>query len=222
VPRDTFINLPDAKRKAITEAAIDEFAAYPFEQASVNRIVANSGIAKGSFYQYFVDKEDLFLYVMGLIAQEKINYLSPVIRNPDEHDFFTVIREMFLSGVQFARAHPRYAAVGRNVLGNKQAPIYRELQAAARPTSFALFEPLIEKAVDRGEVRADIDVGMLNYMIAAMNVSIVEYCSEIDPQSIYETATESVDAFIDLLKNGIRNPDRLVEEQPPARLSAES
>ena len=51
MPRDTFLNLPDAKRKAITEAAVDEFAAYPYEQASINRIVANSGIAKGSFYQ---------------------------------------------------------------------------------------------------------------------------------------------------------------------------
>ena len=203
MPKDTFCNLPEAKRTLINEAAIDEFAAYPFDQASINRIVANAGIAKGSFYQYFEDKKDLFLYLMGLIAAEKVNYLSPVSSNPEEHDIFTVIREMFLSGVQFAKEHPRYAAIGNMLLANKQAPIYRELQAESRPISFALFEPLIEQAIARGEVRADIDVQMLNYMITSMNVSIAEYSSERHPQTMVESVVESVDAYMDILKNGI-------------------
>jgi hypothetical protein len=46
---------------------------------------------------------------------------------------------------------------------------------------------------------------MLNYIIASMNVSIVEYCSEIAPQAMYETVIESVDAFVDILKSGIGN-----------------
>ena len=74
MPKDTFFNLPEDKRTLICDVAIDEFAEYPFDQASINRIVAKSGIAKGSFYQYFEDKKDLFLHIMQLIAEEKINY----------------------------------------------------------------------------------------------------------------------------------------------------
>ena len=67
--------------------------------------------------------------------------------------------------------------------------------------------PLIEKAIARGEVRADLDIGMLNYMIANLNVTIVEYCSEIRTEAMCETVTESVDALINILKADIGNRD---------------
>ena len=61
MPKETFFNLPEVKRGAILDAALEEFAAYPYDQASVNRIVARAGIPKGSFYQYFENKKDLYL-----------------------------------------------------------------------------------------------------------------------------------------------------------------
>lgn len=203
MPKDTFLNLPDDKRQAVIEAAVDEFAANSYEEASVNRIVANAGIAKGSFYQYFEDKKDLYFYVMSLIAEEKISFLSPVISNPAEHDIFTVIRELFLSGAQFAVARPRYAAIANRLLADRQAPIYHELQVDSRLASFALFQPLIERAIAKGEVRADVDINMLNYILAAMNVSLVEYCSDIAPDNLAETVVETVDTFMEILQNGI-------------------
>jgi len=203
MPKDTFFNLPEDKRALICDVAIDEFAAYPFDQASINRIVAKSGIAKGSFYQYFEDKQDLFLYIMHLIAEEKINYISPIVRNPDAHDIFTVIREMFLSGIQFVIEHPRYAAIRSTFLAHKEAPIYKAARADNMPASYAIFETLLESAIAKGEVRADIDIQMFSYVIASMTVVIVEYYSEFHPQGIDETMIETVDKFVDFLKNGI-------------------
>jgi AcrR family transcriptional regulator len=203
VPKDTFFNLPEGKRTLICDVALDEFAEYPFDQASINRIVTNSGIAKGSFYQYFEDKKDLFLYVMGLIAEEKIKYLSPITRNPEGHDIFRLIRELFLSGIQFAKEHPRYAAIGNNLLANKEASIYKELKVDNLPTTYAFFEPLLEKAIARGEVRTDIDITMLSFVVSSMNVAVVEYSSEINPQAIHEFMINTVDAFLEILKNGV-------------------
>jgi AcrR family transcriptional regulator len=64
MPKDTFFNLPADKRALIRDVAISEFARYSYDAASINRMVAEAGIAKGSFYQYFEDKRDLFLYLM--------------------------------------------------------------------------------------------------------------------------------------------------------------
>jgi AcrR family transcriptional regulator len=203
VPKDTFLNLPEEKRKLITEAAIDEFAAYSFELASVNRIVASAGIAKGSFYQYFEDKKDLYLYILDLIGQEKLNYLAPAMRDSDGHDLFMIIREMFRSGAEFAVAYPRYAAIGSKLAANTQSPIFEELQANSRPTTFAIFEPLIKRAIAKGEVRADIDITMLNYIVASLNLSLVEYCAEMYPDNVTGAVVETVDVFMDFLKNGI-------------------
>jgi AcrR family transcriptional regulator len=53
MPRATFVNLPQEKKKIIEETAIIEFASFGYDKASVNRIVEKCKIAKGSFYQYF-------------------------------------------------------------------------------------------------------------------------------------------------------------------------
>jgi AcrR family transcriptional regulator len=203
MPKDTFFNLPEDKRALICDVAIDEFAAYPFDQASVNRIVAQSGIAKGSFYQYFEDKQDLFLYIMHLIAEEKINYIAPIVRNPDAHDIFTLTKEMFLSGIQFVMEHPRYAAISSIFMAHKEAPIYKEAKVDNMPASYEIFETLLEKAVAKGEVRTDIDIQMFAYLIASMSVIVVEYYSEFYSHAIDEAMLETVEKFTDFLKYGI-------------------
>lgn len=59
MPTQRFIHLPKEKQKRIIEAAIKEFARVPFEEVSINRIIQDAGIPRGSFYQYFEDKQDL-------------------------------------------------------------------------------------------------------------------------------------------------------------------
>ena len=203
MPKDTFFNLPEDKRTLICDVAIDEFSEYPFDQASINRIVAESGIAKGSFYQYFEDKKDLFLYVIQLIAEEEIDYISPGMINPDENDIFTLIRELFLSEIQFANEHPRYAAIRSKLFANKEASIYKEAKADNLPSSYAIIEMLLEKAIARGEVRAVFEINLLTRVIASMSVAVVEYYSGFFSETIDESMIKVVDSLLDLLKNGI-------------------
>lgn len=61
---ETFLRLPEEKRGRFLEAAWEEFTTVPFTRASVNQIVRRARIPRGSFYQYFSDKADLFSYLM--------------------------------------------------------------------------------------------------------------------------------------------------------------
>ena len=61
--RPRFAKLPPAQQQAILRAALDEFAAHGFHDASLNRIIDAAGISKGSMYYYFDGKEDLFAHV---------------------------------------------------------------------------------------------------------------------------------------------------------------
>lgn len=67
MPTDTFFRLPEEKRARILEGAWSEFTAVPYAEASINRIVQTSRIPRGSFYQYFEDKNDLFLTLIDEI-----------------------------------------------------------------------------------------------------------------------------------------------------------
>ena len=57
--KSTFYNLPEEKRQRITDAIFNEFAGSSGERFSINNIIKNANISRGSFYQYFDDKVDL-------------------------------------------------------------------------------------------------------------------------------------------------------------------
>ena len=67
---ETFLRLPEEKRSRFLDAAWEEFTTVPFIRASINQIVRRARIPRGSFYQYFADKGDLFQYLMESIRQE--------------------------------------------------------------------------------------------------------------------------------------------------------
>ena len=63
MPTERFYRLPEAKKQVIREAAIKEFARVPFDKASINQIIQNADISRGSFYTYFEDKQDVVRYI---------------------------------------------------------------------------------------------------------------------------------------------------------------
>lgn len=65
MPSKTFINLSQHKKELLERAALEEFSKYTYEQISINRIIQSIGMPRGSFYLYFADKEDLYLYIIG-------------------------------------------------------------------------------------------------------------------------------------------------------------
>ncbi|MBQ9648262.1 MAG: TetR/AcrR family transcriptional regulator [Oscillospiraceae bacterium] len=70
MPTQTFFRLPEEKRERLIAAAWEEFSTTRFSAASINRIVRDAQIPRGSFYQYFEDKEDLFIYLFGSVREE--------------------------------------------------------------------------------------------------------------------------------------------------------
>lgn len=70
MPTQTFFRLPAEKRERLTEAAWKEFTTVRLAEASINRIIHGAQIPRGSFYQYFADKEDLFFYLLDTMYEE--------------------------------------------------------------------------------------------------------------------------------------------------------
>lgn len=203
MPKDTFFNLPVEKRETITGVAIDEFAHYSYGHASINRIVNNSGIAKGSFYQYFEDKQDLFFYILQKMTEEKVAYLSPILQNSTELDFFQLVRALYAGGLRFAMRYPQYAAIGSHLLREKSSKIYREMISTNFTSGMDFYRSLLENAIEQGQVRRDVDVQMLAYFITLINNGMVEYYTEYVNDQYDETMLATIDHFVDFLEHGL-------------------
>ena len=92
MPKETFYKLPDEKRERIMAAAEREFLENSFEAASINRIIKEAAIPRGSFYQYFEDKKDIFLYIVSTHKNEAFGFVESFIKDSDG-DVFSFMRK---------------------------------------------------------------------------------------------------------------------------------
>ena len=77
MPTATFFRLPEEKRKRLLDACWEELTRVRFTDVSINRIILAARIPRGSFYQYFEDKEDLIRYLLEDMRQ----YFVTLLRN---------------------------------------------------------------------------------------------------------------------------------------------
>ena len=81
MPTETFARLPEEKRNRFLDAAWAEFTRVPFADTSINQIVRQAGIPRGSFYQYFADKEELFVYLLNGVKHRLVQSYLELIRS---------------------------------------------------------------------------------------------------------------------------------------------
>jgi len=174
MPKTTFHNLPEKKRNNIIDAAIDEFADYGLENASTNRIVENSGISKGSFYQYFEDKQDVFMYLLSVLEQEKTKYFNDM-RPPGNHmDTFQYFRWVIKEGMKFNSAYPRMVNSMSRVLFSEGMYYGNNFVEYRRKTTEGL-QMMIEQAIARGEVDSSVDVELAVMVMETWSNAISTY-----------------------------------------------
>lgn len=85
MPSDKFLNLSLDKKEKLIEAAKIEFATNKYEDASVNKIIKNINMPRGSFYLYFENKLDLYLYLLkNYIKDFKTRFIDILEHNNND------------------------------------------------------------------------------------------------------------------------------------------
>ncbi|MFD1411308.1 TetR family transcriptional regulator [Lapidilactobacillus gannanensis] len=94
MPSSTFFGLPEAKQAKIIAAAREAFTRVPASQVTVADVVQLAQIPRGSFYQYFKDKDDLYFY---LISTFKQHFQKRFVEILDQlhGDLFAALKAMF-------------------------------------------------------------------------------------------------------------------------------
>ena len=91
MPKSTFYNLKKEKREKIEEALKKEFSENIFEKASVSNIIEKAGIPRGSFYQYFEDKEDALKYIIKKFLDNVKKEIKTLLTKNDGDIFDTTL-----------------------------------------------------------------------------------------------------------------------------------
>ncbi len=174
MPKPTFLNLPPDKRRRFVDAALNEFAQRDYRAASVGRIVDAVGIAKGSVYQYFDGKLDLYRYLVDLAAETKFRFIDAA-RAGGAPDFFSQVRQAAFHGARFDFSQPRHASLLYHATYEPSAPETLEVSSRLRAASNAYLRGLVDAGVARGELRADVDRDMTVYVLYQQIVALRDF-----------------------------------------------
>ena len=138
---------------ALLSAALDEFSSKSFEDASVNTIIRDARISKGSFYYRFKTKYDLYFRLLETGVQKKWEYIRANELDESAGDIFDRILLQARIGIEFARAAPRYHRLGAMFSREKGTSVYyRALKDLGQQDESGL-EQTIRNAVSAGEIR---------------------------------------------------------------------
>ena len=89
MPTSTLFRLPPEKRERLMEACWGELTRARFEEVSVNRVISAAEISRGSFYQYFTDREDMIRYLMENMRRYFVGLLRDLLEQA-EGDLFAL------------------------------------------------------------------------------------------------------------------------------------
>ena len=155
MPKDTFFNLSEDKKKKIYGAAVKEFSAKRLSEASINNIVKEAGIPRGSFYQYFSGKEDIYAYMAGVIAKEQAVVERFLAQTAAGAGAFDGLLHKARAALELYRVRPEYRRVA--LLAQGGAQLFGQSSFADEIESIS---ELLERDKLRGIIREDSDASL--------------------------------------------------------------
>ncbi|NLY66388.1 MAG: TetR/AcrR family transcriptional regulator, partial [Tissierellia bacterium] len=95
------------KREELINIAMKEFGEKGYENASLNNILKETGISKGTFYYHYKNKEDLYMHLLDIITEEKLKFINKEMATEESaQSIFDKFKLLVKAGMKFAHTHP--------------------------------------------------------------------------------------------------------------------
>ena len=143
----------------ILEGALELFLQAGIKSVTMDDIAKHLGMSKKTIYQHFADKNDLVIGLMKMRLKEDREYMDSVAYNGDN-----VIAQMFnmmkCSEEMFARMNP----ILMHDLQKYHPDAWKEFQRFKADVIIVTLEDLLNKGIEEGYIRSDIDVRIISRM----------------------------------------------------------
>lgn len=160
MPTQTFFNLPKEKQERILNAGIEEFGKRNVQEANLSNIISDAGISRGSWYQYFENKDDMYVYVFDTLRAERAEYVKPAYSLYKKGPFIDFFKEFYLRDSEYLLLHPAHIELGKHLYSHAHGVsrrLIQRIQTHYRET----FLVAIEFDKERGYISQNADSSTL-------------------------------------------------------------
>ena len=208
---------PD-KRDRILNAAIEEFASFPYEKASTNHIVLNAGISKGLLFHYFGSKQELYEQLVGFVIEKMYRTIMDRI-DWEQTDLFERLKQIALIKMEVQKSYPHLFDFLLKVISNQH------LAKAAEMIEFykgygldfeQVSQDIYTRNVDFGKFRDPATtreaINIVRWSMEKHGEELLAQIGDAVPLDLSQAAT-SMNHYMDLLKQSFYKPDHDQEGQ---------
>ncbi|KPU43880.1 DNA-binding transcriptional repressor AcrR [Oxobacter pfennigii] len=194
------------RKTELLEAALDEFITKNFEDASLNAVIKNAGISKGTFYYHFQDKQALYLFLLESSVKTKWEFVrnrtKDYSEDYDRMDIFEKFRLQAKIGAEFAAAFPKYHRLSKMLTKEKGSKIYEIAKDALGDGAENLLEEMIVKAIENGDFKEEFS---REFIVKTVSHLFVHFDEIFHTQEDFELKgmLKNLDNFVDFMKGGL-------------------
>jgi AcrR family transcriptional regulator len=205
----TFRRLDPDRQQAIITAILDEAGETGPQDLNIKRVAERAGVSTGSLYQYFNNRENLLNFAIELATRFTVqlfeNYRPYMTQAPLDQ-----ILPMYISeGVNWSESQLGFARFFGSAAYHGD-PQYG--QSVVRPIAIVLrsmVEDMLRAAVQKGEVKADLDVEAVARVLHTLTIAIGDGLIFPQLMNYYQLTDGGISperiyaAFTDLVMHGI-------------------
>ena len=159
----TFENLSEEKQGRILRAAGDEFALRGYEAAKMSAIAAAAGVSVGSLYQYFENKQDMYLQVIrsSIAGMEQ---LLTALSGADE-DVMVKLEKIIREIQRFSRRDQLLMKLYHGATAQNDPALAAVFANAIEVVTARIYRRAIREAQATGDARTDVDADFAAFML---------------------------------------------------------
>lgn len=206
MPTTLFFDLDISKKNILIHVATSEFSQYGYYNSSTNRIVKSCGISKGSLFNYFPNKEDLYFYILDCITDELMLYFDQRINELPIELFQRIIKYSELEFAWYIK-HPEKYNLILHAFTKSDTEIYQKTKTRYSLIEQNTYYKLLEH-IDSTQLKWDKSktLDIMKWFLKGFNEDFINKISmntdcEID--TMRYLYTKSLTEYMELLKVGL-------------------
>lgn len=196
-------SVPKGKRELIIEAAEKIFSQKGFFQAKVEEIAAEAGVGKGTVYEYFSSKEEVFKEMLMHVIKDIDLSMN---KSGHPHSALERIREIVEKHLSFMLKHRNMAIV----LMQEHLTMSDDLldtMKTNRDNKLKTLERIVVEGMERGEFRKDINPMITAHLIFGATISLSgDIVEEGEVMSIQDLTDRVIDTMLYGIISGNNRP----------------
>lgn len=198
-------DIQKGKRQLIIEAAERVFSTKGFYQAKVEEIASEAGVGKGTVYEYFSSKEEVFKEMVIHVSKEHMKLVSK--RRGSMLMAVEKIQDIVRQHLVFMIEHRNMARILLQDHLTLSDDLHKWLKAS-RDDKLKSLENIVIEGINNGEFRKDINPKVTAHLIFGATASLSgDIIKEGEAMSVDDLTNKTIDIMLHGIMENYTSPD---------------